>query len=44
VDGEAMCITVITRNTVSFRIRFGHYNGGTYNLRECDYVGCAIFR
>jgi hypothetical protein len=44
VDTEAMVITVITRNTVSFRIRFGHYNGGTYNLRDCDYVGTGVFR
>ena len=44
VDASFMCITVISRTTSLFRTRYGHYEGGTFNLRDCDYVGSGVFR
>ena len=29
---------------MNYRIRYNHYDGGTFNLRDCDYVGTGVFR
>jgi len=44
VDTEAMCSTVISRTASAYRIVYGHYSGGTYNPRDCDYVGSGVIR
>lgn len=28
----------------NYRIRYNYYEGGTFNLRDCDYVGTGVFR
>jgi hypothetical protein len=43
-DNTGLSISVISRTTTGYRIRYNHYEGGTFNLRDCDYVGSGVFR
>jgi hypothetical protein len=43
-DNTGLSISVISRSTTGYRIRYNHYEGGTFNLRNCDYVGTGVFR
>ena len=43
-DNTGLSISVTSRTTTGYRIRYNHYEGGTFNLRDCDYVGTGVFR
>ena len=43
-DNTGLSISVTSRATNGYRIRYNHYEGGTFNLRDCDYVGTGVFR
>lgn len=43
-DSSLISFTVISRTVSGYRIRYGHYDGGTANIRDCDYVGSGVIR